>query len=161
MFDILRCPDIRRGRMPQNRQVPLVGRNTDIKRFSTTSAGQPVELFDSKRGRLPVILELLASPWIVRASDLAANDGTCATKHAEESVEVMWDGARQYPVSFTRAGRIYRIEAIVQMWASERAWWDPRRRVSRRFWRVLARGGVYDLAYDRERGTWRLIGIQD
>ena len=49
----------------------------------------------------------------------------------------------------------------VQIWAAERAWWDPRRRVSRRFWRVLARGGVYDLVYDRAQGTWRLIGIQD
>jgi hypothetical protein len=138
-----------------------LGRNADIKRFSATPAGQPAELFDTKRGRLPVILELLASPWIVRASDLAANDGTCATKHAEEPVQVAWDPAHQYPMSFTRDGRVYRIDAIVQMWASERAWWDPRRKVSRRFWRVLARGGVYDLVYDRDCGTWRLIGIQD
>jgi hypothetical protein len=141
--------------------VALVGRNTDIKRFSATPAGQPAELFDTKHGRLPVILELLASPWIVRASDLVANDGTCTTKHAEEPLDVVWDGARQYPVSFTRNSRVYRIDAVVQMWAAERSWWDPRKRVSRRFWRVLARGGVYDLAYDRERQTWRLIGIQD
>ena len=138
-----------------------MGRNADIKKYSATSVGQPLELFDSKRARLPVILELLASPWIVRASDLARAEGTCAAKHAEEDVEVAWDAARQYPSSFTRDGRVYRIDAIVQIWAAERAWWDPRRRVSRRFWRVLARGGVYDLAYDRAQGTWRLIGIQD
>lgn len=138
-----------------------MGRNADIKRYSTSTAGQPIELFDSARGRLPVILELLASPWIVRASDLVVNDGSCATKHAEEELAVAWDSARQYPASFTRNGRVYRIDAIVQIWAAERAWWDPRRRVSRRFWRVLARGGVYDLAYDREQRTWRLIGIQD
>ena len=138
-----------------------MGRNADIKKFSASSVGQPIELFDSKRGRLPVILELLASPWIVRASDLKRADGTCAAKHAEEDVEVAWDAERQYPSSFTRDGRVYRIDAVVQIWAAERAWWDPRTRVSRRFWRVLARGGVYDLVYDRARGTWRLIGIQD
>ena len=138
-----------------------MGRNSAIKRYSTTSAGQPVELFETKRGRLPVVLELLASPWIVRASDLLRGDGSCAAKLAEELVEVVWNVERQYPSAFTRAGRTYRIDAIVQIWAAERAWWDPRRRVARRFWRVLARGGVYDLAYDREQGVWLLIGIQD
>jgi hypothetical protein len=138
-----------------------MGRNADIKHYSTSTEGQPLELFDSKRGQLPVILRLLASPWIVRASDLARGDGSCATKHAEEPVEVAWDAQRQYPASFTRGQRVYRIDAIVQIWAAERAWWDPRRKVSRRFWRVLARGGVYDLAYDRDKGSWRLIGIQD
>jgi hypothetical protein len=138
-----------------------MGQNADIKRYSTATLGQPIELFDSKRGRLPVILELLASPWIVRASDLKLTDGSCAAKHAEEDVEVVWDAERCYPLSFTREARVYRIDAVVQIWAAERAWWNPLRRVSRRFWRVLARGGVYDLAYDRELGTWRLIGIQD
>jgi len=138
-----------------------VGRNASIKRFSPASAGQPLELFETKRSRLPVVLELLASPWIVRASDLLRGDGSCATKLAEEPVAVVWDAERQYPSSFVRSERTYRIDAIVQLWAAERAWWDPRRRVSRRFWRVLARGGVYDLAYDRDRRVWLLIGIQD
>jgi hypothetical protein len=138
-----------------------MGRNSEIKHYSTAEEGQPLELFDSKRGRLPVILRLLASPWIVRASELARGDGSCATKHAEEPVEVVWDAQRQYPSSFKRNDRVYRIDAIVQIWAAEKAWWDPRRKVSRRFWRVLSRGGVYDLAYDRNEGSWRLIGIQD
>jgi hypothetical protein len=138
-----------------------MGRNADIKRFSASSAGQPLELFGGKRSRTPVIVELLASPWIVRASDLARKDGSCAAKHAEEPVEVVWDAERGYPSAFTRDGRVYRIDAIVQIWVTERVWWDPRKRVSRRFWRVLARGGVYDLAYDRTDGSWLLIGIQD
>jgi len=138
-----------------------MGRNADIKRFKAIADGQPMELFDTKHGRLPVILELLASPWIVRASDLVRSDGSCAAKHAEETVAVTWDALGQYPASFTRNERVYRIDAIVQIWAAERAWWDPRKRVSRRFWRVLARGGIYDLAYDREQRTWQLIGIQD
>ena len=138
-----------------------MGRNAAIKRYSTSPEGQPAELFETKRARLPVVLELLASPWIVRASDLARGDGSCAAKRAEELVEVVWDAERQYPSSFSRSGRVYRIDAIVQIWAAERAWWDPRKRVSRRFWRVLSRGGVYDLAYDRKQGTWLLIGIQD
>ncbi len=138
-----------------------MGRNAAIKQYDARKTGQPVELFETKRSRLPVIIELLASPWIVRASDLTRRDGSCSAKHAEEPVEVVWDAARQYPSSFTRGERVYRIDAIVQIWAAERAWWDPRKRVSRRFWRVLARGGVYDLAYDKTTGTWLLIGIQD
>ena len=138
-----------------------MGRNSAIKRYNATSPGQPLEFFETKRGRLPVIVELLASPWIVRASDLVRADGSCAAKHAEQPVEVVWDPEQQHPSSFTRGRRVYRIDAIVQVWATERAWWDPRKRVSRRFWRVLARGGVYDLAYDRESGSWLLIGIQD
>jgi hypothetical protein len=138
-----------------------VGRNASIKRFSATPAGQPLELFETKRSRLPIIVELLASPWIVRASELSREDGSCAAKHAEQAVEVVWDPSHGLPASFSRDGRLYRIDAIVQMWATERSWWDPRRQVSRRFWRVLSRGGVYDLAYDRRRDTWLLIGIQD
>jgi hypothetical protein len=138
-----------------------MGRNADIKRFSANSAGQPLELFGGKRSRTPIIVELLASPWIVRATELNRKGGSGAVKHAEESVEVTWDAERGYPSSFVRAGRLYRIDAIVQLWATERVWWDPRKRVSRRFWRVLSRGGVYDLAYDRTDGSWLLIGIQD
>lgn len=138
-----------------------MGRNAAIKRFSAAKTGQPLELFETRRSRLPVIVELLASPWIVRASDLARPGGSGSVKHAEQPVDVTWDAERQYPSAFVRDGRTYRIDAIVQIWAAERAWWDPRARVSRRFWRVLARGGVYDLAYDRTSGSWLLIGIQD
>ncbi len=138
-----------------------MGRNAPIKRFSATPEGQPLELFSGKRSRLPIIVELLASPWIVRASDLTRIDGSCAAKSAEETVTVTWDALHQLPSSFVRGERTYRIDAIVQMWSAERAWWDPRRRISRRFWRVLSRGGVYDLAYDRVGDRWLLIGIQD
>lgn len=138
-----------------------MGRNTAIKRYTSTPEGQPMELFGSKHARLPVIVELLRSPWIVRASELATKDGNNATKHAEEPVEVAWDAERQCPVSFTRGKRVWRIDGIIQVWATERAWWDTRTRVSRRFYRVLARGGVYDLAYDRAHRSWLLTGIQD
>jgi len=138
-----------------------MGRNTAIKRFSATPAGQPIELFDEVSGRMPAILELFASPWIVRASELVHRDGSCAAKHADERLEVVWDAASQRPIQFTRADERYSVEAVVQSWAIERAWWNPRARVSRRFWRVVARGGVYDIAYDRDADRWLLIGIQD
>jgi hypothetical protein len=138
-----------------------VGRNAAIKQYDAKPAGQPAELFETKRARLPVVMELLKSPWIVRASELSRRDGTSATKHADEPVLVAWDSERQYPTAFTREHVRYRIDAVVQVWAVDRAWWDPRRRVSRRYWRVLARGGVYDLAFDRENGEWVLVGIQD
>jgi hypothetical protein len=105
--------------------------------------------------------ELLKSPWLVRASDLLRHDDVSATKRSDESVMVVWDAERQYPTAFVRRQVRYRIEAVVQIWASERAWWDPRRRVSRRYWRVLAKGGIYDLAYDLDANKWTLVGIQD
>jgi len=74
---------------------------------------------------------------------------------------VEWDAERQCPTAFTRDHKRYRVDAIIQVWATDRAWWDPRRRVSRRFVRVLSRGGIYDLAFDRQNGVWLLTGIQD
>ncbi|HET6351171.1 MAG TPA: hypothetical protein VFG89_03445 [Coriobacteriia bacterium] len=138
-----------------------MGRNAAIKHYEMTPAGQPIELFEEKHGHLPVIVELLNSPWIVRASELVRRDGSSATRRAEQLVSVSWDAERQYPKAFTREHVRYRIDAVVQVWATDRAWWDPRRRVSRRYWRVLARGGVWDLAYDRSTGEWMLVGIQD
>jgi hypothetical protein len=137
-----------------------MGRNAAIKRYEATPEGQPMELFGSKHSRLPVVIELLRSPWIVRASELVGRDGN-ATKHAEEPVSVVWDADRQCPVSFTRGEKVWRIDGIIQVWAMERSWWDTRQRLSRRFYRVLARGGVYDLAYDRSTRTWLLTGVQD
>ena len=138
-----------------------MGRNSAIKHYDATPSGQPMELFDTAHARLPVILELLKSPWIVRASELTRRDGVSAAKRAEEPVEVTWDPDRQCPTAFVRTHKRYVVDAVVQVWATERAWWDPRRRVSRRFYRVLSRGGIYDLAFDRTAGTWMLVGIHD
>lgn len=138
-----------------------MGRNTAIKRFDATREGQPLELLESRRSRMPVVLELLASPWIVRASELARRDGASAAKRVSQDVTVEWDAHHECPSAFTRAEKRYRVEAILQVWVTERAWWDPRHHISRRYWRVLAHGGVYDLAFDRSTGSWQLVGVQD
>lgn len=138
-----------------------MGRNTTIKQFGATRAGQPLELFEARASRRSVITELFASPWIVRASELRRRDGSSAAKHVAEAVFVEWDAEHGRPTAFTRGSKRYRIDTVLQVWAAERAWWDPRRRISRRYWRVLSRDGVYDLAFDRTDGTWRLVGIQD
>lgn len=138
-----------------------MGRNAAIKHYDATPAGQPLELLDAKHARLPVMVELLRSPWLVRAADLLRHDDMSTAKRKNEAVIVAWDAERQYPTLFVRGQVRYRIDAVVQVWATDRAWWDPRRRVSRRYWRVLAKGGIYDLAYDRETSEWTLAGIQD
>jgi hypothetical protein len=138
-----------------------MGRNSAIKHFDATPEGQPMELADSQRGRQPVVHELLKSPWIARASDLLCREDTWSTKRVDESVEVTWDADRQRPATFVRQGRTWRIDAVIQTWTVERSWWNPRRQVSRHIWRVVARGGVYDLAFDRIRNAWSLLGIQD
>jgi hypothetical protein len=136
-----------------------MGRNAAIKRFDPRTPGQPLDLFDSVRGRLPVVLELLKSPWIVRGSELPGAEAGGGRE--PEGVEVRWDGGRRTPAAFSWRGRRYPVDALVQTWAVERRWWDAERRVSRRCFRVLARGGVYDLAFDRLAGAWLLLDVVD
>lgn len=137
-----------------------MGRNSAIKRFDAR-IGQPLELLDDRNGRRGALEALLASPWLVRASELVHRDGSSAARHVVETVTVEWDSPKGRPAAFTRGSRRYCVDAVLQVWASEKSWWDPRRKVSKRYWRVLSRDGVYDLAFDRVSGAWQLIGIQD
>jgi hypothetical protein len=118
-------------------------------------------LFPGERSKIPVVRELLESPWIVRASELVGGDGTYTPRRSTEPIEVEWDDSLGRPCSFLRGDRRYRVDAVIQDWSIERRWWDPRERISLRYWRVLAREGVYDLVFDRISGSWRLAGIQD
>lgn len=139
-----------------------MGRDRAIKEFDAAhQSAQPQDLFTGRDARRPVILELLRSPWVVRGSELAHGSGGSAGKRRQEVVAVVWDAERGVPAAFTWGARRYPVDALVQTWAVERAWWDPRRQVSRRCFRVLARGGLYDLAYDRVEGAWLLVGVVD
>ena len=89
------------------------------------------------------VLELLSSPWISRGSQI---DGP---RRVEVEVPVEWDEERARPCSFVWKQKRYVIDALVQQWAVDSLWLDRSRARSRRCFRVIARGGVYDLAYDR------------
>lgn len=136
-----------------------MGRNRDIKRFDARKTGQPVDLFESAQGRKPVVLELLSSPWVKRASELPSGDAS--GKRVDVPVTVDWDADRGRPAWFEHRGSRYTVDAVVQQWAVERGWWDGEEAVSRRCFRVLARGGVFDLAYERNREEWFLVGVVD
>lgn len=138
-----------------------MGRNRAIKTFDPRTTGQSLDLFTATDTRTPVIVELLKSPWIVRASEMVPAVSGLAGKRRERRIEVVWDASRGAPRSFTANGRRYVVDAVVQSWAVERAWWDPRKRMSRRCYRVLTCGGLYDLAYDRIADCWLLVGIVD
>jgi hypothetical protein len=138
-----------------------LGRNRAIKAFDPRKTGQTLDLFTTTDTRLPVILELLKSPWIVRASELTRPGSGLAGKYRDREITVVWDGECGAPRSFLLDGRRHAVDAVIQSWATERAWWDPRRRQSRRCYRVLTRGGLYDLAYDRIADCWLLVGIVD
>jgi hypothetical protein len=131
-----------------------MGHNTAIRRFDARKAGQPLDLFESA-SRLPVILELLATPWIRRGSQVEG------PRRTEVEVPVEWDAERARPCAFHWKEKRYVIDALVQQWAVEALWWDSSRARSRRCFRVIARGGVYDLAYDRIGGRWLLVGVLD
>lgn len=138
-----------------------MGRNAAIKRYDPRIGISPANLFVSKEGRLPIIAELLRTPWIFVGSDLKVSCSAGIGKLRERIISVAWDDHCRCPSAFIWNDRTYRIDAIVQVWAIERYWWDPRRRVSRRIWRVLAGEGTYDLAYDRLERAWRLVAVQD
>jgi hypothetical protein len=138
-----------------------MGRNRAIRQYDPRATGESLDLFTASDTRTPVILELLRSPWIVRGSELGGGISGLAGKRRECVVEVVWDASRGVPRSFTADARRYPVDAVVQSWAIERAWWDPRKRLSRRCYRVLARGGLYDLAYDRIADRWLLTGVVD
>ena len=138
-----------------------MGRNRAIKAFDPRSTGHSLDLFTATDTRAPVIIELLKSPWIMRASELVPSATGVAGKRREREIEVVWDASRGAPRSFVLDGGRYAIDAVVQTWAVERAWWDLRKRLSRRCYRVLTQGGLYDLAYDRIADRWLLVGIVD
>jgi len=131
-----------------------MGNNAAIRRFDAVKAGQPLDLFESA-SRLPVVLELLSTPWLRRASDV---DGPA---RVEVAVPVEWDAERGRPRCFVRKGKRYEVDQLVSQWAVDARWWDRERAVSRRCFRVIARGGVFDLAYDRVAEQWLLVGVVD
>jgi len=145
-----------------------MGRNRAIKMFDPRRTGESLDLFTATDSRLPVIVELLRSPWITKGSEVGASASIHAVtvsghagKHRQREIEVDWDGAKAAPRSFTFDGRHYPVDAVVQTWIVERAWWDLRAHASRRCFRVLSRGGLYDLAYDRIAERWLLTGVVD
>jgi hypothetical protein len=137
-----------------------VGRNTAIKRFDPAT-GKTADMFSAKEGRLSVVVEMLKSPWIARGSDFVHEQDAALGKRRGEPVSVAWNALGRAPAAFEWHARDYPVEQVIQVWAIELYWWDLRRRVSRRCWRVLARGGTYDLAYDRLERRWLLLSEQD
>jgi hypothetical protein len=131
-----------------------MGHNAAIRQFDAKKAGQPLDLFE-RAGRAPVILELLSTPWLQRGSQIAG------PRRSEVEVPVQWDSERSRPLSFTWKDKRYVVDALVQQWAVDALWWDRRRARSRRCFRVIARGGVYDLAYDRIGEHWLLVDVVD
>jgi hypothetical protein len=131
-----------------------MGRNAEIKGFDARKAGQPLDLFGSA-SRLPIVLELLSTPWLQRGSQIAA------PVRVEVEVPVEWNAERGRPLAFSWKQKRYVIDAVVQHWAVDALWWDRARARSRRCFRVIARGGVYDLAYDRIGKCWLLVGVLD
>lgn len=139
-----------------------MGRNAAIKQYRSLPDGLPLDLFDSAEGRHPVVLDLLATPWLVRASELRRPSDGALGRRIGETVAVSWDASSRTPAAFAWRGRLYDVASVVQTWAVEHSWWDAGVRVSQRCWRVVAEsGGTYDLAFDRVTGAWLLLGIQD
>ena len=149
------------SRSSADKDLPAMGRNSAIKNFAPSAEGHQLGLLEPRRDKEPLVRSLLSTPWVFVASRLQRNADTCATKRVKELVEVTLDPVSGRVVSFTRAGRSYKVDSVVQTWAIECRWWNPSERRSRRFWRVLARGGVWDLTYDRLQKVWHLVGVQD
>lgn len=154
MFDTMRRGTPQRVPLIPPEVDLLVGDNTAIRGFDAKKSGQSLDIFESA-GRVPVVLELLSTPWLRRASDATV------PPRVEVEVSVEWDGVNGRPSSFMRKGRRYEIDQVVQQWAIDSRWWDLERAVSRRCFRVIARGAVHELVYDRISGCWLLAGVGD
>lgn len=141
--------------------VRRMGANSAIKRYSAWERGVQPQLFCEDRFESTAIADLLRTPWVSRGSQLVREDGSCSCRHVEEPVDVAWDRSRARPAAFVRSGVMYVVDSVAQTWSSSRFWWSSDRYVARRFWRVLAEGGVYDLVFDETTRSWLLVGIQD
>ncbi len=139
-----------------------MGRNVAIKRYRPILGARTLDLFEPVEERRLVVLDLLGTTWIFRASELDYPGDAGVGRRVREAIFVNWEVNERRPVTFVRGRRTYHVDSIVQSWAVEYAWWDPVQHISRRCWRVLTReGGPYDLAFDRLNGRWLLLGIQD
>jgi len=138
-----------------------VGRNATIKRYAPLADGRADDLFSSREGRAPVIEDFRRTPWFVRASELALPGDGGLGKRICEPVAVSWNASRRAPAAFAWRSHVHDVEAVVQTWAVERAWWDAEHAVSLRCWRVVADEGTYDLAFNRVSGSWLLLGVLD
>lgn len=139
-----------------------MSRNAAIKQYRSLPDGLPLDLFDSAEGLRPVVRDLLATPWLVRASELRRPGDGALGRRIGDPVPVSWDASSRSPAAFAWRGCLYDVVSIVQTWTVEHAWWDAESRVSQHCWRIVAAsGGTYDLAFDRLTGAWVLLGMQD
>lgn len=135
---------------------------TEIHSYPLRPPGFEEPLFPTDASKRAVAEHLLASPWLSRASELAASTGTAA--HAVEEPVELCRRSGQVIVVRTRPRRCSwrkrRIVEIVARWRDVRRWWsdDP---VDRFLFRVsIGNGELVDLALDRARG-WLLVGVLD
>lgn len=135
---------------------------TEIHRYPLRPPGFEEPLFATDASKRAVAEHLLASPWLLRASDLAANTGTAA--HAREESVQLHRQSGQVVVVRARPRRCSwrrrRVVEVVARWRDIRRWWgnEP---IDRLLFRVaVGDGELVDLALDRSRG-WLLVGVVD
>ena len=97
------------SRSSADKDLPAMGRNSAIKNFAPSAEGHQLGLLEPRRDKEPLVRSLLSTPWVFVASRLQRNADTCATKRVKERVEVTLDPVSGRVVSFTRAGRSYKV----------------------------------------------------
>lgn len=137
---------------------------SEIHRYPLRPPGFEEPLFPTDESKRAVAEHLLASPWLSRASELAAKTGTAA--HAREEPVVLRrraDGQVDVlrPHNRRCSWHRRRVIEVVARWREVRRWWSEDK-VDRMLFRVAVGhdGGVMDLALDRARG-WLLVGVVD
>jgi hypothetical protein len=81
----------------------------------------------------------------------------------EEPIMVVTDDG-DAPVSFTWQGRVHPVVRVVEQWELQTDWWSEAGEVSRRYFKLITRGGLLcEIYLDllAGPGEWRMAKLYD
>ena len=141
---------------------------SEIHSYPSRPPGFEEPLFADRALKRAVAEQLVAAPWLWRASELAGRQSGESARAPGEPVELRGDPRGRVEVlrRFDRrrgrcSWRRRRVARVLDRWREVGRWWDQGRRTDRLVFRVLlSDGAVVELARER-RGGWLLAGVAD
>lgn len=140
-----------------------MGENKGIKNYNYHHAGENLELFATTNGKMSVAEAILKSQWVTTAADLGKSKIASASsgKFYDQEITVLYSEHLRRPLQFFWRRKFYKVDAVIGVWVLESCWWDAAKKQSRRYFRVLARGGTYDIYLDHLQEAWFLESVSD
>lgn len=145
---------------------------SEIHRYPPKPEGIAEPLWMTPEWKRSVLGHLVASPWLVRASEIKRySGGGQSARVAYEPVKILVRDNEAFVVrsAYSSSARSHRqrswskrrVVEVLDLWREIRSWWDNEDAVDRLIVKVLLSGGeVVDLAKYRPDG-WSLVGVTD